>query len=118
MDEEQVKRLVTERGWTFVGIGFFVPEYDPTVDAFGPDGLEIRAYVPAYYGDNQGPPSCEVTDMNTEMSLWVVGVPDAAQVGRLMEEHEEILVHTALGVGDYVLDLESGEVVPECEANR
>ena len=117
VNEEQTTAALVKEGWAYVGIGFFCPGYDPTVDGFGPDGLEIRVYVPAHYGE-QGPPGCEVTDMTTEMSLWIVGIPNAARARWLMRKHEDILIHTELGIGDRVLDLDTGEVVPEPEARR
>lgn len=101
-----------------MGIGFFVPERDPTVNGFGPDGHEIRVYVPAYYDDRDGTPRYEVTDMTIEMSLWVERVPDATQVGRLMEAHENVLISSEWGVGDYVVDLDTGEVVPDSRASQ
>jgi hypothetical protein len=117
LDRDATIREVHARNWTFLGIGFFVPGGDPTVDARGPDGHELRVYVPALYG-SEGPPRCELTDMSTEMSLWVEGIPDGHQAGWLMRKHERILVSASLGVGDRILDLESGEVMPERWANR
>ena len=115
MDTDHVASLLAERGWTFVGVGFFCPGSEPTVDAFGPDGHEIRAYPPANYGHRArlGLPRCEVTDVVSGMSLWVEGVPAAHRVGWLMRKHKDALIHCELGVGDFVLDLESGDVVPE-----
>ncbi len=113
MNEDQLARILTERGWTFVGVGFFIPELDPTVDAFGPDGHEIRAYPPANYGCPGRMPTCELTDMTSETSLWTLGVPDAAHAGRLMKQYSDVLVAATYGIGEYVLDLESGNVVPE-----
>jgi hypothetical protein len=104
-----------ERGWTYVGFGFFIPEAEPTVDGYGPDRLQIRAYPSE--GEGQ-PPRCEVTDMDSEMSLWVEGIPDAKRVPWLMRQHKDILIHTTLGPGEHVLDLKSGEVVPESRRFR
>ena len=110
---EQVTAAIKKAGWTYVGFGFFIPDAVPTVDGYGPNGHEIRAYP----SDEGQPPRCEVTSMISGMSLWVDGVPEADRVPWLMRKFEGILTHTSLGVGDYVLDLDTGEVVPEPEAH-
>jgi hypothetical protein len=111
---EETAKLLSERGWTYVGFGLFIPDAVHTVDGYGPNGHEIRAYP----GVGGQPPRCEVTDMISGMSLWVEGVPDADHVPWLVRKHKGILIHTELGPGDRVLDLESGEVVAESRASR
>ena len=109
ISREQATAAIKEAGWTYVGFGFFIPDAEPTVDGYGPNGHEIRAYP----SDEGQPPRCEITSMTTGMSLWVEGVPEADRVPWLMRKFEGILVHTELGPGDFVLDLDAGEVVPE-----
>ena len=112
ISREQATAAIKEAGWTYVGFGFFIPNAEPTVDGYGPNGHEIRAYP----SDEGQPPRCEITSMTTGMSLWVEGVPEADRVPWLMRKFEGILVHTELGPGDFVLDLEAGKVVPESRA--
>jgi hypothetical protein len=114
ISREQATAAIKEAGWTYVGFGFFIPDAEPTVDGYGPNGHEIRAYP----SDEGQPPRCEITSMTTGMSLWVEGVPEADRVPWLMRKFEDILIHTELGPGDFVLDLETGEVVPESRAGR
>lgn len=109
---ERTMKEVTRADWVYLGIGYFCPHLEPTVDAFDLDGHELRAYP-----RKEGPTRCEITDYGSghPVSLWVEGVPDAALVGRLMEEHKDILVATSWGIGKCVLDLATGEVLPERE---
>ena len=109
ISREQATAAIKKAGWTYVGFGFFILDAEPTVDGYGPNGHEIRVYP----SDEGQPPRCEVTSMTTGMSLWIEGVPEADRVPWLMRKFEGILVHTELGPGDFVLDLETGEVVPE-----
>ncbi len=114
ISREQVTAAIKKAGWTYVGFGFFIPDAEPTVDGYGPNGHEIRAYP----GDEGQTPRCEITNMISGMSLWIEGIPEADQVPWLMRKFEDILIHTELGPGDFVLDLETGEVVTESRAGR
>lgn len=107
----QMIRLVRYQGWAFAGIGAFAPEWDPTVDALGVEGLELRV---AYFGGGLGFPPSEVTDTVVGTTLWMRGgIPEVRAAKRLMEELKDILVESAQGVGHVTLDLDTGEIIRE-----
>jgi len=53
-----------------------------------------------------------------DKSLWVLGVPAPADVHGLLERHAGIAVPIDLGIGAYVLDLQTGEILVERETQK
>lgn len=96
-------------GWSHCGKVLDHPEYRDPSDRFS---LVIWSEA-----DEASEPLCDLLDPDTELVLWVMGIPSPEGVSELLKRHAEGLVSHDSGPGDYIVRVATGKVITGTEAH-